>query len=102
MRSLVAVFTVGIFAIATPAGAQDMPGAVDLGAQARTQVQSATARGYAERGGAATARAALRERGDVVAAILAHSYSARLRQYGAKDGRVMKLAAACRQAGYRC
>ena len=54
MRSLVAVFTVGIFAIATPAGAQDMPGAVDLGAQARTQVQSATARGYAERGGAAT------------------------------------------------
>ncbi|WP_255266787.1 MULTISPECIES: hypothetical protein [Sphingomonas] len=29
------------------------------------------------------------------------SYSARLRQYGAKDGRVMKLAAACRQAGYR-
>ncbi|MBB3880206.1 hypothetical protein GGR48_002649 [Sphingomonas pseudosanguinis] len=31
----------------------------------------------------------------------AYSYSARLRQYGAKDGRVMKLAAACRQAGYR-
>ncbi|AOW24752.1 MULTISPECIES: hypothetical protein [Bacteria] len=101
MRSLVAVFTVGIFAIATPAGAQDMPGAVDLGAQARTQVQSATARGYAERGGAATARGPNGVPLSARAKSYCDSYSARLRQYGAKDGRVMKLAAACRQAGYR-
>ncbi|EGI54000.1 hypothetical protein SUS17_3159 [Sphingomonas sp. S17] len=95
------MFTVGIFAIATPAGAQDMPGAVDLGAQARTQVQSATARGYAERGGAATARGPNGVPLSARAKSYCDSYSARLRQYGAKDGRVMKLAAACRQAGYR-
>ncbi len=85
-------------AAAAPAVAQDMPGAVDLGAQARVQVQSSTAEGYAERGGARRADEAplsARSRG------YCDAFPAYRSRYGAGDPRVVKLAAACRRAGYR-
>ena len=88
--------------VPVPAIAQDMGGAVDLGALSRTQVQSATARGYAERGGAASMT---RGPNGVVISARARAYcedypNVRSR-LGKGDARVVRLAAACRQAGYR-
>lgn len=88
---------------ASPAAAQDMPGAVDLGAMSRTQVQSSMADGYAERGGSG---------GPTMPSPNGTPLNARSRAYceavpayrsrfGAKSARVMKLVAACRRAGYQ-
>ncbi|WP_200932342.1 hypothetical protein [Sphingomonas sp. Leaf412] len=94
----IAILTAG----SAPAIAQDMGGAVDLGALSRTQVQSATARGYAERGGAASTT-----RGPNGVVISAHAraccedYPNVRSRLGKGDARVVRLVAACRQAGYR-
>lgn len=83
-----------------PAGAQDTPGAVDLGALSRGQVQRGAMEGHAERDAARDrpgpngAMLSARSRGYCEAF---PSYRSR---YGASDPRVTKLAAACRAAGY--
>lgn len=89
---------------AAPAAAQDMPGAVDLGALSRSQVQSSTADGYAERGGARSSGMARSPNGTLLNArsrAFCESVPSRRRQFGASDPRVIKLTAACRRAGYR-
>ncbi len=91
------------FLVAAPVAAQDMPGAVDLGAMSRTQVQSSMADGYAERGGARSSRATRSPNGEVISArsrAYCESFPSYRSQYGASDPRVTKLAAACRKAGY--
>lgn len=84
--------------IAAPVAAQDMPGAVDLGALSRTQVQSSMADGYAERGGARSS-----SRNGLSPSAQRHCDNAPTyrAKYGAGHPKVKELMALCRQAGYR-
>lgn len=88
--------------VATPAAAQDMPGAVDLGALGRTQVQSATARGYAERG---ADQEMVRSPNGTPLSRKSRAYCESVpdlrARYGAASPRVTRLEGLCRQAGYR-
>ncbi|UVO50019.1 hypothetical protein M0208_05605 [Sphingomonas sp. SUN019] len=95
------LLSLGLFAV-TPALAQDMPGAVDLGALSRTQVQSSMADGYAERGGArSTVRAPNGLQISAKSRAYCESVPGLSARYGPNSPRVTRLAAACRQAGYR-
>jgi hypothetical protein len=87
---------------ASSVAAQDMPGAVDLGALSRSQVQSSTADGYAERGGAkSTVRAPNGLQISAKARAYCESVPSLSARYGPDSPRVTRLVAACRQAGYR-
>jgi hypothetical protein len=87
---------------ANAAVAQDMPGAVDLGALSRSQVQSATARGYAERDAdTATVRAPNGMQISAKAKGYCDSVPGLIARYGTDSPRVTRLISACRQAGYR-
>lgn len=86
--------------VAAPVAAQDMPGAVDLGALSRDQVQRGTMDGHADRD---TARRAPRQRGAELSAsarAYCDAFPAYKRRFGANDPRVIRLATACRRAGY--
>lgn len=92
-----------MLAVAAPATAQDMPGAVDLGALSRTQVQSSMAEGYAERGGSRSRHVTRSPNGEPLSArsrSYCEAFPSYRSQYGASDPRVTKLASACRRAGY--
>lgn len=83
--------------LTVPAAAQDMPGAVDLGALSRSQVQAGAMRGHAERDGARYGPT--RARGDRTAQTCANAATMR-RPAGEKGRKVDRLRALCRQAGY--
>lgn len=101
VRRLIALSIIGA-SIGVQATAQDMPGAVDLGALSRTQVQSSMADGYAERDGTRpTARAPNGLQISAKARAYCDSVPGLIARYGPDSPRVTRLVVACRQAGYR-
>ncbi|WP_235532734.1 hypothetical protein [Sphingomonas sp. Leaf412] len=97
------LMTIAVVAVTPlPAAAQDGGGAIDLGQLARTQTQASMMQGHAERDGA---RQAVRGPNGVALGSRARAYCEDYpnvrNRLGARDPRAMRLAAACRQAGYR-
>lgn len=82
------------------AAGQDMPGAIDLPSLARSQVQAGAMQGHADRDGARMVTAPDGVALSATSRAYCESYPALRRRHGARDARVVRLAAACRRAGY--